>query len=370
MPKNVINNKKKANSCKKNKSSSEDVSTSYDSQSETVDSTSDETTAEYVPSSSSFDEIISEDDETVSENAADSAADDNDLASQDDISESEEPVRIKLKKTGTIKSKKTVPVKSKGSSYMSLRSMEKNGKDTKKICFEKINEQFSIRSCGDFPVIIADQNGYVNATKLCQEIAKKNGSKKVLKEFFKTDRNKKIVKSVSLYTNINVKDLTFIIKTSINKIRGTYVHSLLMIHIGMWLGSNFAVEISKWIEEWKLYSPKNEIRFQKALTNIESDHNSLRERNIQKILHRKFGGEIEVKIDAGFIDLLTEKYLIEIKCYDNWKAAAGQLRVYSLRYPDRKKMMYLFDVPKNNILDVILEYCAEDDICLRIHHDE
>jgi len=67
---------------------------------------------------------------------------------------------------------------------------------------------------------------------------------------------------------------------------------------------------------------------------------------------------------------LTKKYLIEIKRYENWKEAVGQLRIYSRRYPDRQKVMYLFDVPKKNILDIILEDCAEDDICLRVYHDE
>jgi len=126
---------------------------------------------------------------------------------------------------------------------------------------------------------------------------------------------------------------------------------------------------SIWIEEWKLFSAENEIRYYEAISNIKPNNNLLREREkeIQSVLHRKFGGKIEVQVRNGFVDLLTDKYLIEIKHYKKWMTAVGQLSAYSIDYPHKKKMMYLFNVPKNYNINNILEVCEKDDICLRIH---
>jgi len=120
-----------------------------------------------------------------------------------------------------------------------------NGKDIREICFEDINEQYSRGKYDKFIVVIMKKNGYINCTKLCQEIAKVTGSKKELKKWFVNINSKEIIKSVSSYTGMPRENLSAIINAGPNDIRGTYVHNLLVTHIIAWLSPEFAVRVSQ-----------------------------------------------------------------------------------------------------------------------------
>ena len=56
----------------------------------------------------------------------------------------------------------------------------------------------------------------------------------------------------------------------------------------------------------------------------------------------------------GFIDLLTEDEIIEIKEGKSWKHAVGQVLMYAIEYPQHKKRIHLFNIEKN---DTIEKYC-------------
>lgn len=66
----------------------------------------------------------------------------------------------------------------------------------------------------------------------------------------------------------------------------------------------------------------------------------------------------------GFIDLLTDTKLIEIKVSSDWKHAVGQLICYSEFYPDRDRWLYLFDCDSENqeLIDTI---CSKHKIQIR-----
>ncbi|AFX93006.1 putative KilA-N domain-containing protein [Megavirus courdo11] len=131
------------------------------------------------------------------------------------------------------------------------------------------------------------------------------------------------------------------------EIRGTYVHPILLTSIANWISPLFAVKISVWIEEWKKYSLKNSVKYYNALSKLESNSNNNKEKIIQKTLQSELGGEIEVKTKYGYIDLLTNDKIIEIKSYETWKHALGQILIYSDEYENKNKCVYLFDVPNN-----------------------
>lgn len=234
----------------------------------------------------------------------------------------------------------------------------KDYKDIRHICIIRINKDYSYGKYGDFCVIIMHKNGYINITKLCNDAGK---------HFSHWKENKSSMDLIfELSKSLHIsEDALLIVPHTSNELRGTYVHPKLIIHIASWCGPNFAIKISEWIEEWRNYSGENEHRFYKALSNIKPPLSASKEKEIQKMLHKKLGGEIEVKTIAGRIDLLTNKYLIEIKNYCDWKCAIGQLIAYSRDYEDKKKIMYLFDVPKKNIMNYIIETCADYDITVR-----
>ena len=74
-----------------------------------------------------------------------------------------------------------------------------------------------------------------------------------------------------------------------------------------------------------------------------------------KNIEKKYNAKTEVKTKNGYIDVLTKDKIIEIKECSDWKHALGQIMAYSIYYPKREKVIYLFNV--NEDLDEIKKTC-------------
>jgi hypothetical protein len=121
----------------------------------------------------------------------------------------------------------------------------------------------------------------------------------------------------------------------------------------------FSVNVSLWIEEWKTQKSNKE-RYMSELETLKPSWKQEKEKEILLMLQKKLGGEMEVETDVGFIDLLTEDKIIEVKFSKNWKHAVGQILMYGLSYPNHKKCIYLFDneIITTDLGENIEEYCA------------
>uniref|UniRef100_A0A6C0CBK2 KilA-N domain-containing protein n=1 Tax=viral metagenome TaxID=1070528 RepID=A0A6C0CBK2_9ZZZZ len=228
------------------------------------------------------------------------------------------------------------------------------------IANDKINNDYYRSRYETFSIIVMIKNGYVNATKICKIYSKEFRQWKVNKT------SREILQELSNVTGISLNKLTKTVAGGRTiDIRGIYVHPDLITHIAYWCSPRFAVKIGKWINEWRKFSNENEIRFYDALSTIETSPNAQREKEIQTMLHKKLGGKIEVKTSDGRIDLLTDEYLIEIKKYDDWMCAVGQVLMYGCEYDDRKKIIYLFDVPEDNNLSRVQRKCKKYNITVR-----
>jgi hypothetical protein len=244
--------------------------------------------------------------------------------------------------------------------------MSSSENDISGISFTKINDKYSRGQYGDSEIIIMNDNNYINATKLCNNAILLTNSKKPFKNWKTNANTNKIIHEISLLTNISMDDLMIYRTTgskNLTEIRGTYVHPMLITHIAYWVSPIFAVKIGVWIEEWKQYSKKNSLNYYDALSNLVPSNNNNKEKIIQAELQQALDGDIEVHTKAGNIDLLTKNSLIEIKSYDNWKCALGQLMAYSVYYPKKDKYMYLFDVGNNDTKE-ISQTCAKYDITM------
>ena len=191
---------------------------------------------------------------------------------------------------------------------------------------------------------IRKEDGYVNATKLCKEGAKE------FKHWNSLLNTKKLICIVSKYTNIDSDKLMDIKKGGDNTSRGSWVHPLLGTNIAQWISIDFAIKVSLWIEEWKKINNNTDI-YNHEIINLKPDFNDLKEKQIQIRLQKELGGEIEVLTDSGYIDLLTDTEIIEIKSGKNWKEAVGQVLMYSLDFPSHKKRIYLFDMKKDKKIE-------------------
>jgi len=184
-----------------------------------------------------------------------------------------------------------------------------------------------------------EKNGYVNLTLI---------SKYTNSRLSNWKRNKKtilFIDELSKELNLPVNKLLVVYIGNSNKYsQGTFCHPIIATFFAQCISASFSLKISIWIEEWK-NNKNNKEKYNNELINIKQDDNiNYKEKEIQNRLMTELNGEIEVQTDDGFIDILTQNEIIEIKNGILWKHGLGQLLVYSEYYPSHKKRLHLFDI--------------------------
>lgn len=128
-----------------------------------------------------------------------------------------------------------------------------NAKDIRNIAFEQIYENYHWGKYGEFRVIIDLNDGYINATKLCNQAMTKGGKPKEYYEYTKTKESKAIKEDVSLEHGIPCSSLEREINGRYKDneiIKGTYVHPEMISNIAGWASNEFARKIRKIINEY------------------------------------------------------------------------------------------------------------------------
>ena len=125
--------------------------------------------------------------------------------------------------------------------------------------FVKINDIFQcelLLENGSSFTIPLREDGYIFATALCKAVGKPVGNWLRLKE------TKEMIKIFSLETGINKNKLIEIKKGGCDKNnQGTWIHRVLATNLGQWCSVYFALQVSKWIEEWCLIKNNEEKRW-------------------------------------------------------------------------------------------------------------
>ena len=85
-----------------------------------------------------------------------------------------------------------------------------------------------------------------------------------------------------------------------------------------------------------------------------------REKKVQLKIQQQIGGEIEVKVPCGYIDNLTDHFLVEVKTARRYKNAIGQVMAYGVYHPKCWKVIALYDYEKINRKVVENVCCALD----------
>lgn len=115
---------------------------------------------------------------------------------------------------------------------------------------------------------------------------------------------------------------------------------------------------------WSYFATKGNEKAQ-MLLNLPVHKQSAKvnpEKIVQSRLWAKEGGLIEVGTPVGFIDLLTDTEIIEIKKSIAWKAGVGQVLLYGSYYPEHQKRLHLFGAVHNEMKELILRHCANFNI--------
>lgn len=87
------------------------------------------------------------------------------------------------------------------------------------------------------------------------------------------------------------------------------------------------------------------------------------EKDIQVKLHKWWGGQREVHTPVGYIDLLTDDKIVEVKKISDFKHSVGQILSYSKYYPNHQKAIYLYGAYQKNLSECY-ELCKQHKILL------
>lgn len=81
--------------------------------------------------------------------------------------------------------------------------------------------------------------------------------------------------------------------------------------------------------------------------NLNINNERVLEKHVQERLAAEFGGGHHT-VDIGIIDILTPTMVCELKNWDSWLKALGQILAYSYYFPERQKRIHFFGPCPNN----------------------
>lgn len=93
------------------------------------------------------------------------------------------------------------------------------------------------------------------------------------------------------------------------------------------------------------------------------------EKKVQRKIAKELKGVKEIPTEAGRIDILTSKEVIEVKQVNQWKSALGQVLVYGAYYPSHQKRIHLFGRCHSSYLNVIKKHCDKFNVSVTLDYD-
>jgi len=135
------------------------------------------------------------------------------------------------------------------------------------IIFEEINEEYGYGLYLGIKVIIMKKNGYVNATKLCADGGKQ------FKNWLRLDHAQELIKYHENEENASAhfRASAIIIKNVENTLRGTYLHQDLIPHIASWVSAEFAIKVSRIVNEYVVSEYKKQLEKKDKIIENVSD---------------------------------------------------------------------------------------------------
>lgn len=208
-----------------------------------------------------------------------------------------------------------------------------------------MDDTYTVHTANGDLYITINETQYLNLTKLLKKHHKNTG-------IMRTKQTKAFIQVLESEGHIAY----VILRNVRNEHRGTYVHPTLLTHILCKLSIETSYNVMK---------SQTSDSIEKLTESFVPDKRNYVEKQVQKWLAELVNGEMEVKTDAGNIDILTSTEIIETKLAHDWKSAIGQLIAYQSFYPNHTKHMYLIGNSKNK--DIINKVCATSNIKVTFH---
>jgi regulator of replication initiation timing len=129
------------------------------------------------------------------------------------------------------------------------------------ITFQSVDNEYEWGTYFDLKVLIMSRNGYINATKMCQD----NGKR--LDNWMQNSWSKDYIEDFNSHPYIPGTPSTIVVNSGSNDTRGTYVHLELITHIASWISIKIARKVSRIVNEYLL----KEEKIKHALVTKEKD---------------------------------------------------------------------------------------------------
>lgn len=123
------------------------------------------------------------------------------------------------------------------------------------IITEPIDDDYAWGEFGDFRVIVAVADGYVNGTHLAEETGEE------LDEWLEEETTAAYLEMVADNAGVPVEEVTRKVELA-DELRGTYVHPDLVIHLAQWCSPAYAVKVTEIVQD---YHAREHRREQKRL---------------------------------------------------------------------------------------------------------
>lgn len=103
------------------------------------------------------------------------------------------------------------------------------------------------------------EDGYINATALCQNAGKQFG------HYNTNQTTQAFLKALEAEIGITISELIQVQKGGEPHLQGTWVHPQVATHLAQWLSPKFAVQVSKWLQDWIIKKQVPQLTGQEAL---------------------------------------------------------------------------------------------------------
>jgi hypothetical protein len=143
----------------------------------------------------------------------------------------------------------------------------------------------------------------------------------------------------------------------------------------MSISAEFAVKAMGWIKAWKAQHADHVTEWRHAVeTHIPDDTRCDLEKRVVDAFCAQVPNctrEVGVELGSqGYVDVLTDSHLYEVKTWRNWRHAVGQALCYGASFPTRQLVVVLFDTPGDRMGDVELAQvrtvCAKYEVDVKL----
>lgn len=212
-----------------------------------------------------------------------------------------------------------------------------------------------------------DHNKYVNGSAICSKYEKR------IRDWISNKITLSIKTSIiKRLPSLKMTDLAFYTKhsskTSVNT-SGVYIHPLLVNALMIWINPSFILNISHKLESLhNQHTTLKKVVQDSQKNKFRSDHNHDRVIEIQKLLSETTyqGALCNVICFNMSVHIVSDDTIAHIVSYGEVPGIIGDMLLCIESHPNKHIILYVYDVPENNIIQWMMRAYSKYGIYVRM----